>query len=249
MTSTTSHDDFARRYFSGERVHGDDFSLAQIEEWYRQEETGYYDLKKRDGLYAYGYHALNRRHGFSALGDRIFDCCVALGCARGDDVAPLAPQVRRFIAIEPAEQWWSDAISVTPASFIKPAISGDIALADGAADLATCLGVLHHIPNAGHVLAEIARVLRPGGVFLMVDIKASSQVEDNVGVPFATYLYTVSTMHCMTVSLAQGGAGLGTCWGRELAEKMLQDAGLRDITVEKLPHDDMNYYYIAKKPQ
>jgi hypothetical protein len=50
------------------------------------------------------------------------------------------------------------------------------------------------------------------------------------------------------VSLAQGGAGLGTCWGRELAEKMLRDAGLRDITVEKLPHDDMNYYYIAKKP-
>ena len=37
----------------------------------------------------------------------------------------------------------------------------------GTADLATCLGVLHHIPNAGHVLAEIARVLRPGGIFLM----------------------------------------------------------------------------------
>jgi SAM-dependent methyltransferase len=167
MTSTTSRDDFERRYFFGGRVYGDDFSLPQIEEWYRQEETGYYDLKRNDGLYAYGYHALNRLHGFSALGDRVFDCCVALGCARGDDVAPLAPQVRKFIAIEPAEQWWSDAISVTPASFIKPAISGDIALATGAADLATCLGVLHHIPNAGHVLAEMARVLRPGGIFLM----------------------------------------------------------------------------------
>jgi SAM-dependent methyltransferase len=167
MTSTTSHDDFARRYFFGQRVYGDDFTLPQIREWYRQEETGYYDLKKRDGVYAYGYFALNRLHGFSALEGRFFDCCVALGCARGDDVAPLATQVRQFIAIEPAEQWWSDAIGGKPASFIKPAISGDIALDDGAADLATCLGVLHHIPNAGHVLAEIARVLRPGGIFLM----------------------------------------------------------------------------------
>jgi Zn-dependent membrane protease YugP len=52
----------------------------------------------------------------------------------------------------------------------------------------------------------------------------------------------------MSVSLAQDGAGLGTCWGRELAERMLREAGLVDIRVEKLPHDDMNYYYIAQKP-
>jgi hypothetical protein len=53
----------------------------------------------------------------------------------------------------------------------------------------------------------------------------------------------------MTVSLAQCGAGLGTCWGRELAEKMLREAGFREIVVEKLPHDDMNYYYIANKAE
>jgi SAM-dependent methyltransferase len=167
MASTTSHDDFERRYFSGERVYGDDFTPAQIEEWYQREETGYYDLKQGDGAYRYGYHALNRLHGFSALRGRTFDCCVALGCARGDDVAPLATQVRQFIAIEPAERWWSETIGPTPASFIKPAITGDIPLATGGADLATCLGVLHHIPNAGHVLAEVARVLRPGGTFVM----------------------------------------------------------------------------------
>ena len=41
----------------------------------------------------------------------------------------------------------------------------------------------------------------------MVDIKASSKLEDNVGVPLAPYLYTVSTMHCMSVSLGLDGAG------------------------------------------
>lgn len=162
-----AEDQFEHRYLRGKRVYGDDFSPAQIKEWYEQEEQGYYDLTRTHGVYRYGYHALNRLHGFAHLQRRTFDCCVALGCARGDDVAPLAPQVRKFIAIEPAEQWWSDNIGGSPAAFVRPAVSGDIALPDSAADLATCLGVLHHIPNAGHVLGEIARVIKPGGVFLM----------------------------------------------------------------------------------
>ena len=29
--------------------------------------------------------------------------------------------------------------------------------------------------------------------------------------------------------------------------EMLREAGLRDISVEKLPHDDLNYYYLARK--
>ena len=63
----------------------------------------------------------------------------------------------------------------------------------------------------------------------MVDIKASSRLEDNVGVPFASYLYTVSTMHCMSVSLGLDGDGLGTVWGRQLATSMLADAGFGDV--------------------
>jgi hypothetical protein len=81
----------------------------------------------------------------------------------------------------------------------------------------------------------------------MVDIKASTQLEDNVGVPFATYMYTVSTMHCMSVSLAHDGDGLGTCWGRQLATSMLADAGFCDVTVREMNSDPMNYYYIARK--
>jgi hypothetical protein len=43
--------------------------------------------------------------------------------------------------------------------------------------------------------------------------------------PLAPFLYTASTMHCMTVSLAQGGEGLGTMWGEELAREVLREAG------------------------
>jgi 2-polyprenyl-3-methyl-5-hydroxy-6-metoxy-1,4-benzoquinol methylase len=114
-------------------------------------------------------------------------------------------------------------------------------------DFITAFDAIHDQAKPDVVLKEIVAALRPGGTFLMQDILASSRLEKNLDNPIATFLYTISTMHCMSVSLAQGGAGLGTCWGRELAEKMLRDAGLRDITVEKLPHDDMNYYYIARK--
>jgi 2-polyprenyl-3-methyl-5-hydroxy-6-metoxy-1,4-benzoquinol methylase len=114
-------------------------------------------------------------------------------------------------------------------------------------DLITAFDAIHDQAKPDVVLREIVTALRPGGTFLMQDILASSHLEKNLDNPIATFLYTISTMHCMSVSLAQGGAGLGTCWGRELAEKMLREAGLRDIAVEKLPHDDMNYYYIARK--
>lgn len=53
-------------------------------------------------------------------------------------------------------------------------------------------------------------------------------------------------MHCMTVSLAYGGLGLGTMWGRQLAEKMLQAAGFASIDVKRLTHDFQNDYYIIR---
>jgi hypothetical protein len=81
----------------------------------------------------------------------------------------------------------------------------------------------------------------------MVDIKGSSRVEENVGVPMAPYKYTVSTMHCMSVSLGLDGAGLGTVWGRELALTMLADAGFSDVRVSEIDSDPMNYYYVATK--
>ena len=60
-------------------------------------------------------------------------------------------------------------------------------------------------------------------------------------------LYTISCMHCMSVSLANGGPGLGAMWGKELALSMLKDAGFRSVRVETLPHDVLNFYYVAKK--
>src|SRR3546814_5744411 len=59
--------------------------------------------------------------------------------------------------------------------------------------------------------------LRPGGVFLMQDIKAHTCHGDNLDHPLGAFTYAISTFHCMSVSLAQGGAGLGAAWGKEKA--------------------------------
>ena len=52
-----------------------------------------------------------------------------------------------------------------------------------------------------------------------------------------TDLYTVSTMHCMAVSLAFDGAGLGTVWGRQLATSMQAEAGFGDVAVREVESD------------
>lgn len=114
-------------------------------------------------------------------------------------------------------------------------------------DLITVFDAIHDQAHPARVLQNIHRALRPGGILLMADIKASSRLEDNVGMPMSTYLYTTSLMHCMTVSLAMDGAGLGAAWGTQLAVSMLRDAGFDDVRVAEVEADPINNYYIARK--
>jgi len=162
------------RCLEGHDLFGDDFEPPELERWYEQEQSGYFDLVVEHyggagptGDYAYEYEALNRIHAIDWLLKRRYSVCVALGCAAGDDVAPLAPVVDEFLAIEPAVQWWRSEIGGKPAKYVKPTVSGDIDLRAASADLATSFGVLHHIPNVSHVVREVARVLAPGGIFVV----------------------------------------------------------------------------------
>jgi 2-polyprenyl-3-methyl-5-hydroxy-6-metoxy-1,4-benzoquinol methylase len=115
-------------------------------------------------------------------------------------------------------------------------------------DLVTAFDAIHDQADPAKVLAGIHQSLRPNGAFLCVDIAASSSVGNNLDHPLGPSLYTFSTMHCMTVSLAQGGAGLGAVWGEEKARQMLSDAGFADIAVYRLDGDLINNYYVATKP-
>lgn len=113
-------------------------------------------------------------------------------------------------------------------------------------DLILTFDAVHDQKDPEGLLRGIAGALRSGGVYLMQDIAGSSRLENNLDHPFGTLLYTVSCMHCMPVSLGQGGAGLGAMWGEELAETMLREAGFRSIERRRLEHDPLNVYFIAR---
>jgi len=114
-------------------------------------------------------------------------------------------------------------------------------------DFITTFAAIHDQARPDKVLKGIYNSLKDDGVYLMQDISASSYPHKNIDHPMGAFLYSISTMHCMTVSLAQDGMGLGAMWGRETALKMLNDAGFRNIEIKNLPHDIQNDYYIIKK--
>ena len=113
-------------------------------------------------------------------------------------------------------------------------------------DFITTFDAIHDQARPDAVLAAIRRALRPDGVYLCVDSGTSTDLAKNVKHPLGPMIYTVSTMHCMTVSLALGGAGLGTAWGRELALEMLATAEFRSVQIREIEGDIFNAYFIAR---
>ncbi|KST68069.1 class I SAM-dependent methyltransferase [Mastigocoleus testarum] len=114
-------------------------------------------------------------------------------------------------------------------------------------DLICTFDAIHDQAKPDVVLRGIFQALRPNGVYLMQDICASSDIAGNLNHPIAPLLYTISCMHCMTVSLAMNGMGLGAMWGEEKALEMLQDAGFSSVEIKQLEHDLQNSYYIVRK--
>jgi 2-polyprenyl-3-methyl-5-hydroxy-6-metoxy-1,4-benzoquinol methylase len=114
-------------------------------------------------------------------------------------------------------------------------------------DLITTFDAIHDQGQPLRVLKGICKALKPDGVYLMQDIRGSSHVHQNLGHPFGTFLYTASCLHCMTVSLAQGGEGLGAMWGEEKTREYLKGAGFQSIEKHELPHDIQNNWYVVRK--
>ncbi|MEO6397137.1 MAG: class I SAM-dependent methyltransferase [Tepidiformaceae bacterium] len=114
-------------------------------------------------------------------------------------------------------------------------------------DLITTFDSVHDQALPDRVLAAIAEMLRPGGTYFCVDIAASSNLEENMEHPVGPMFYTSSTMHCMTVSLALDGMGLGTMWGEQKAHEMMREAGFTQIETARVEGDMFNNYYIASK--
>jgi hypothetical protein len=111
----------------------------------------------------------------------------------------------------------------------------------------TTFDAIHDQAHPLNVLRGIYRTLRADGTYLMQDISGTSHVHRDIEHPLGTLLYTISCMHCMTVSLAQGGEGLGAMWGEEKTREYLARAGFGHVVKKKLAHDVQNNWYVVTR--
>jgi SAM-dependent methyltransferase len=114
-------------------------------------------------------------------------------------------------------------------------------------DVVTAFDAIHDQAHPRRVLRNVARALRAGGRFLMADIRASSRLHENHGHPLGVAFFTISCLHCMTVSLAAGGEGLGAMWGEQKARELLEEAGFEVHEVHQVEGDIQNLYFLAAR--
>ena len=114
-------------------------------------------------------------------------------------------------------------------------------------DVVFVFDAIHDQVAPAEVLDRIHAALAPGGRFVMVEPGVSSTPEGNLANPLAPMLYSVSTLHCLTVSLAHGGAGLGATWGEQAARRMLAEAGFGDVAVHEAPGDPLNAVFVTSR--
>jgi SAM-dependent methyltransferase len=174
-----------------------------------------------------------------------------VGCGSGHAMNVLAREFARsrFVGYDIGE----DAIDAAKAEALAMGLENssfevkDVArlAAEPKFDLVTAFDAIHDQKDPDAVLRGISRVLARGGTFLLVDFKFSSNVEDNIGNPYAPLYYGTSLMHCMPVSLAEGGKGLGTVWGEQLARRMLGEAGFTQVRVLDTPRPQ-NCMFVCK---
>jgi 2-polyprenyl-3-methyl-5-hydroxy-6-metoxy-1,4-benzoquinol methylase len=102
-------------------------------------------------------------------------------------------------------------------------------------DFISTFDVVHDSVDPAGLLKSIRNGLKPEGTHLMVEMNVSAKPEDNIN-PLGRMMYSASTMYCMTVSLAHGGAGIGALMGEPKARELASEAGLTRF--RRLPIED-----------
>jgi SAM-dependent methyltransferase len=219
---------------------------------FRPDFTEYMDASWRllyDGLLIKGFLPLVQ--GLPerlAAGIRVAD----LGCGTGHAINLMAREYPNsaFVGYDIAE----DAIERARAEASELGLSnarfevGDVTQlpAEAEFDLITSFDSIHDQRDPAAVLRGAAEALAPGGVYVAMEPRASSNLEENVENPFAPWMYGVSVLHCMTVSLAVGGAGLGTVWGEQTARRFLAEAGFESVETVAAP-GPQNTLFICRR--
>jgi 2-polyprenyl-3-methyl-5-hydroxy-6-metoxy-1,4-benzoquinol methylase len=99
-------------------------------------------------------------------------------------------------------------------------------------DLICSFDCIHDMVDPLATLKAIREALAPDGVYLWSEPNTSDQAHENRN-PVGRTFHAISPLHCMTVSLAYNGAGLGTVIGEAGARRLAEQAGFTSF--ERLP--------------
>jgi 2-polyprenyl-3-methyl-5-hydroxy-6-metoxy-1,4-benzoquinol methylase len=113
-------------------------------------------------------------------------------------------------------------------------------------DVITTFDVIHDAADPQGLLRAIRAALRPDGRYVCVDINIGPSLADNAG-PLGAYFYGISVLYCMSTSLAQGGAGLGTCgFDEATARRMCAGAGFGELRRVEIENPFNNLYEVRR---
>jgi SAM-dependent methyltransferase len=180
---------------------------------------------------------------------------IDVGCGRGRALNQLAAWFPNstFVGYDLSEEaigYASETATTRGLDNVRFEVADAVRLADieapGRAQLVTTFDAVHDQADPAALVRGIRRVLADDGVYLAQDIDASSTHHGDLDHPLGPLLYAISCMHCMTVSLARGGEGLGTMWGRRRARELFRAAGFTEVEVHTLEHDVQNAYYVCR---
>jgi SAM-dependent methyltransferase len=102
-------------------------------------------------------------------------------------------------------------------------------------DFVSTFDVVHDAVDPAGLMSAIRRALKDNGTYLVQEVNVSHEVKDNIR-PMGKMVYSVSTLYCMTTSLANGGAGIGVAMGEPKARELATQAGFSRFT--RLPIKD-----------
>ncbi|GMT21757.1 hypothetical protein PFISCL1PPCAC_13054 [Pristionchus fissidentatus] len=118
-------------------------------------------------------------------------------------------------------------------------------------DAVTIFDACHDQLRPDLCLNEVYRVLKPGGVFAMLEMRGtSSAFDDASSLSHAAHVYASSLFHCLPVASNRADAlCMGAMWGEKRARRLLEQAGFSSDNVQVLHPSffPINDVYLCKK--
>ena len=118
-----------------------------------------------------------------------------------------------------------------------PGIVGDY-------DLVLAIEMLHDVPDPVGILRTMRKLAGVHGAVLVVDERAEDDFTAPAG-EMERFFYAFSTLHCLSVSLQDGGAGTGTVMRADTVRRYAAEAGFATVDVLDVEHPQFRLYRLS----